>query len=86
MKCKRLINKAIIIIKEEFERYNKESAFELFSDIRIILADIRLLKCKIGSISLDISINNFSGLFKIVFINYIEDQFQSQFIKKNLYL
>ena len=80
-----VINKAIIIIKEEFERYNKESAFELFSDIRIILADIRLLKCKIGSISLDISINNFSGLFKIIFINYIEDQFQSQFIKKNLF-
>jgi hypothetical protein len=80
-----LINKAIIIIKEEFERYNKESAFELISDIRIIMADIRLLKCKIGSISLDISINNFSGLFKIVFINYIENQFQSQFNKKNLF-
>ena len=80
-----IINKAIIIIKEEFERYNKESAFELFNDIRIIMADIRLLKCKIGSISLDISINNFSGLFKIVFINYIENQFQSQFNKKILF-
>ena len=80
-----MINKAIIIIKEEFERYNKESAFELFNDIRIIMADIRLLKCKIGSISLDISINNFSGLFKIVFINYIENQFQSQFNKKILF-
>ena len=80
-----IINKAIIIIKEEFERYNKESAFELFNDIRIIMADISLLKCKIGSISLDISINNFSGLFKIVFINYIENQFQSQFNKKILF-
>jgi len=80
-----VINKAIIIIKEEFERYNKESSFELFNDIRIIMADIRLLKCKIGSISLDISINNFSGLFKIVFIDYIEKQFQSQFNKKNLF-
>ena len=80
-----LINKAILLIKEEFERYNKESSFELFSDIKIIKADIRLLKCKIGSISLDISVNNFSGLYKIVLINYIENQFKSQFNKKNLF-
>ena len=81
-----IINKAIIIIKEEFERYNKETSFDLFSDIKIIKADIRLLKCKIGSISLDISINNFSGLYKILLIDYIENQFKSQFNKKNLFL
>ena len=81
-----IINKAIIIIKEEFERYNKESSFDLFSEIKIILADIRLLKCKIGAISLDISINNFSGLYKIILIDYIENQFKSQFNKKNLFL
>ena len=80
-----LINKAIILIKEEFERYNKIISFELFSDIKIIMADIRLLKCKIGSISLDISINNFSGLYKIVLIDYIENQFKSQFNKNNLF-
>ena len=80
-----IINKAIIIIKEEFERYNKETSFDLFSDIKIIKADIRLLKCKIGSISLDISINNFSGLYKILLIDYIENQFKSQFNKKNLF-
>ena len=80
-----LINKAIIIIKEEFERYNKESSFELFSDLKIINAEIRLLKCKIGSISLDISINNFSGLYKIILIDYIENQFKSQFNKNNLF-
>ena len=80
-----LIKKSIIIIKEEFERYNKESSFELFSDLKVIDAEIRLLKCKIGSISLDISINNFSGLYKIILINYIENQFKSQFNKKNLF-
>ena len=80
-----LINKAIILIKEEFEKYNKIISFELFSDIKIIMADIRLLKCKIGSISLDISINNFSGLYKIVLIDYIENQFKSQFNKNNLF-
>ena len=81
-----LINKAILLIKDEFERYNKESSFELFSDIKIIMADIRLLKCKIGTISLDISINNFSGLYKIVLIDYIENQFKTQFNKNNLFL
>ena len=81
-----LINKAIHLIKEEFERYNKGISFELFSDIKIIMADIRLLKCKIGSISLDISVNNFSGLYKIVLIDYIENQFKSQFNKNNLFL
>ena len=81
-----LINKAIHLIKEEFERYNKEISFELFSDIKIIMADIRLLKCKIGSISLDISVNNFSGLYKIVLIDYIENQFKSQFNKNNSFL
>ena len=81
-----LINKAILLIKDEFERYNKESSFELFSEIKIIMADIRLLKCKIGTISLDISINNFSGLYKIVLIDYIENQFKTQFNKNNLFL
>ena len=80
-----LINKVLLLIKEEFERYNKTISFELFSDIKIIMADIRLLKCKIGSISLDISINNFSGLYKIVLIDYIENQFKSQFNKNNLF-
>lgn len=80
-----LINQSIMTIKEEFERYNKESSTELFSDIKIINADIRLLKCKIDSISLDISINNFSGLYKIVFIDYIENLFNEQFIKNNLF-
>ena len=80
-----LINKSILLIKEEFERYNKQISFELFSEIKIIMAEIRLLKCKIGPINLDISINNFSGLYKIVFIDYIENQFKSQFNKNNLF-
>ena len=74
-----IINDMIILIKEKFERYNKESAFVLFSEIKIIMADIRLLKCKIGNISLDISVNNFSGIYKVVLIDYIENQFKNEF-------
>jgi hypothetical protein len=80
-----LIKNAIITIKEGFENYNKKQSCEVFSDIKIINADIKLLKCKINSISLDISINNLSGLYKIILIDYIENLFKSQFNNNNLF-
>ena len=40
------------------------------------MANIRLLKCKIGNINIDITINNFAGLYKIIFINFIEEEFK----------
>ena len=80
------INNIIIIIKEEFERINKDANFELFSEIKMIMADIRLLKCKIHSISLDISINNFSGIYKVIFIGYIEKLLKNGFKNMNLFL
>ena len=80
-----IINDMIISIKDEFERHNKETTFGLFSEIKIILAEVRLLKCKIGNISLDISVNNFSGIYKIVLIDYIENQFKNEFNRLNLF-
>ena len=77
-----LIDKSLLSIKEGFDIYNTKQKFELISDIKIINAGIRLLKCKIGSISLDISINNFSGLYKILFIDFIESQLKVQMKKK----
>lgn len=74
-----VIDKAILVIKEAFERKNKETEFELISDIKIIMADIRLLKCKVGNINIDITINNFAGLYKIIFINFIEEEFKHKF-------
>ena len=81
-----LISNMILLIKEEFEITNKKSSFELFSEIKVINADIRLLKCKIKNISIDISVNNFSGIYKVVLIDYIEKQFKNEFIKKNLFI
>ena len=72
-------------IKEEFEKRNTMLDYELFSDIEIIKADIRLLKCKIGNINIDITINNFSGLYKILFIDYIEEEFRHKFNFLKLY-
>ena len=43
------------------------------------MANIRLLKCKIGNINIDITINNFAGLYKIIFINFIEEEFKHKF-------
>jgi hypothetical protein len=80
-----LIDKTILLIKEELEKHNKDSPFELISDIKPIMAGIRLLKCKIGSINIDISINNFSGLQKILFIDFIENQLLLQFNKNNMF-
>ena len=80
-----LISNMILLIKEEFEITNKKSSFELFSEIKVINADIRLLKCKIKNISIDISVNNFSGIYKVVLIDYIEKQFKNEFNKKNLF-
>ena len=80
-----VIDKAIILIKDELEKKNRESRFELITDIKVIMAGIRLLKCKIGSINIDISINNFAGLNKILFIDFIENQLKIQFNRKKLF-
>ena len=79
-----LIDKVMDKIKEGLEKNIIESSYEYISEIKIIKADIRLLKCKIGSINIDISINNFAGLYKILFISYIEKQLDLEFNKKSL--
>ena len=79
------INRAFYLIKDTLEKYNKDNSCELFSDIKIIAADVRLLKFKIGSVSVDISVNNFSGMYKILFIDFIEQQLGTQFNKNNLF-
>ena len=49
------------------------------------MADVPLLKGKIGNISLDISVNNFSGIYKVVLIEYIENQLKNGFNRSNLF-
>ena len=79
------IEKIIKLIKDEFENINKESESEIISEIKIIMADIRLLKCKMDNINIDISINNFAGLYKIIFINLIEEQIKIKLNNLNIY-
>ena len=80
-----LINHILKLIKEEFEKYNKNANCTLFSELKIIMADVPLLKGKIGNISLDISVNNFSGIYKVVLIEYLENQLKNGFNRSNLF-
>ena len=66
-------------LKEEMENKNKDLEKDLITDIKIIMADIRLLKCNIDNINIDITINNFAGLYKIIFINSIEEQIKHKY-------
>ena len=66
------INSILTQIKQSFEEYNLIHKQETFKEINIILAEIPLVKCKIDNISIDISINNLTGISKIVFMSYIE--------------
>ena len=78
-----IINEILLKIKDSFENYNKKNNQTLFYDINIINANIKLLKCQIQSIPLDISINNFFGLLKIIFMNNIFNQIEKTFKNKN---
>ena len=81
-----LQDQVISLIKDGFEKKNKETGLELITDIKIIQTDIiRLLKCKVGNINVDICINNFAGLHKIIFIEFIEEQFSYKLNKLKLY-
>jgi len=89
-----LINNILQIIKNSFEDYNEKMQFNTFSEIKIILADIKLLKCQIDSYFINISINNFSGLLKIFFMDYIfkainkdnKDKNKSQILLRSILL
>ena len=74
-----IINNIIFIIKDSFENYNNQNNQNIFTDINIINADIKLIKCQIQSIPLDISLNNFYGLFKMIFMNNIYKQIEIKF-------
>ena len=80
-----LINHILRLIKDEFEKYNNNANCALFSELKLIMADVQLLKGKIGNISLDISVNNFSGIYKVILIEYLENQLKNGFNRLNLF-
>lgn len=51
----------------------------------MIFAEVKLIKCKYENLSIDISINNFIGLSKLILLNFADLQF-SQYFETNQYL
>jgi hypothetical protein len=70
------------------ENHNNEMGYHIVTDINLIMADVKLIKCKYDNLSIDISINNFVGLCKLVFMNYIlkKSFFDGEFFKRSLFL
>jgi hypothetical protein len=66
-------------IQLTFEFYNTSQNSEIFKDLNLIFADVKLIKLKYDNLSFDISINNFTGLTKLIFMKYAENKFSEKF-------
>lgn len=75
----------MIQIQSSLENYNSQTKSNTFIDINLIFAEIKLIKCKYENLSIDISINNFIGLSKLILLNFADLQF-SQYFENNQYL
>ncbi len=60
------------------EKYNLIFGVNSITDINLIFADIKLIKCKFDNIAIDISVNNYTGLSKLLLMNYIEKSISSE--------
>ena len=80
-----ILNKVLNItensLRSFFNQHYKDEYLER------IEADVRLIKCKLEGVSFDISVNNFVGLFKFIFMHNIENNYlDSYFYKRTLLL
>lgn len=79
------LNHILNIIESSIRSYYSQCCIEDY--IERIEADVRLIKCKFEGVSFDISINNFVGLFKLIFMHHIEKNYlDSLFYKRTLLL
>ena len=75
------------MIQTSLENHNQDIGFSQITDINLILADVKLIKCKYENLSFDISINNFVGLSKIIFMHFLEkNTFDPIRFKRSLFL
>lgn len=81
------LNKILFSIQNSLETFNLEIGYQIISEINLIQADVKLIKCKYENLSFDISINNFVGLWKINFMNYVEKNVENNTLfKRSLFL
>lgn len=75
------------IIQNGLLAFNQEMGTEHITDINLIFADVKLIKCKFDNLPTDISINNLVGLCKLVFFSHIEKKIvDSSLFKRSLLL
>ncbi len=75
------------LIQYSLENYNQEVGYAQVTEINLIPAEVKLIKCKIDNLAFDISINNFVGLFKLSLMNHLESScFDKSIFKRTLFL
>ena len=80
-----LLTRVLNIVENSLRQYFSQHYNEEY--LERIEADVRLIKCKFEGVSFDISIGNFVGLFKFIFMNNLEKKyFDSFFYKRTLLL
>ena len=65
----------MILIQNGLEAYNQEVGSNVITDINLIFADVKLIKCKFENLPIDISINNLVGLCKLLFFANLEKNY-----------
>ena len=63
-------------IAKGFNEYNKINNLNIIKDVSIINAEIKLIKFKIDNLPVDLSINNFHGIFKMLLLKKIDTKLE----------
>ena len=79
-----LLTKVLNIIENALRQYFSQHYNEEY--LERIDADVRLIKCKFEGVSFDISIDNFVGLFKFIFMHNLEKKYLDPFFYKRTLL
>ena len=79
-----LLTKVLNIIENSLRQYFSQNYNEEY--LERIEADVRLIKCKFEGVSFDISIDNFVGLFKFIFMHNLEKNYLDPYFYKRTLL
>lgn len=79
-----LLTKVLNIIENSLRQYFSQHYNEEY--LERIEADVRLIKCKFEGVSFDISIDNFVGLFKFIFMHNLEKNYLDPYFYKRTLL
>ena len=78
------LNKVLDSIKDSISLHCQENKLE--EHIEKIDAEVKLIKVKYESLNFDISFHNFPGLFKLIFMNHLENNYLNPIVYKKALL